>query len=106
MLRPSCSAGHDSALRTKLAVRPPFARRPAAGKVLVAGWVGVISAAWSVISARGRGADGGSTDAYRYAAGYGSITTAIDTATMNAAVMNTGAPDAGAATASISEGVS
>jgi hypothetical protein len=84
----------------------PLIRRPATGKVLVAGWIRVVSAAWSVISPRGRGADGSSTDAYRYAAGYRSITTAIDTATINAAVMNTGATDAGAATASISEGVS
>jgi hypothetical protein len=85
----------------------PLARRPAVGKVLVAGWVRVVSAARSVISARGRRADGSSTDAYRYAAGYRSIsTTAIDAAAMNAAVMNTGATDAGAATASISEGVS
>jgi hypothetical protein len=89
----------------------PPSRRPATGKVLVAGWVRVVSAAWSVISARGRGANCSSTDAYRYAAGYGPITTAIDTATinacaMNAAVMNTGATDPGAATASIGEGVS
>ncbi len=72
----------------------------------------MVSAARRVISACGRGADGSSTDAYRYAAGYGPInTTAIDTATINAAAMNaaviaTGATDAGAATASISEGVS
>ncbi|MEA2886900.1 MAG: hypothetical protein QOD11_1260 [Bradyrhizobium sp.] len=89
----------------------PLARRPATGNVLVAGRVRIVSAARSVISARGRGADGSSTDTYRYAAGYGSITTAIDTATinacaMNAAVMNTDATDAGAATAAISEGVS
>jgi hypothetical protein len=82
------------------------------GKVLVAGWIRIVPAARSVISAGGRGADGSSTDAHRYAAGYGSVnTTAIGTTTINASAMNaaviaTGATDAGAATASISKGVS
>jgi hypothetical protein len=74
----------------------------------------MVPAAWRVISPCGSGADGSSTDAYRYSTGYGCTTvnaaaidaTAINACTMNAAVITTSAMNAAAIAASISEGVS
>jgi len=68
---------------------------------LVAGWIGIVSAARRVISPGGSSADGGSSNAYRHPAAYGC--TAINAGAMDAAVIDSGASNA---TSSICEGVS
>ena len=78
-----------------------------ATKVLVARWVGIVSAAWRVICSCSSSTDGSSTDAYRHSAAYRCTTinaTAIDTSAMDATVINAGATNANAS--SICEGVS
>src|SRR5258705_13972467 len=67
---------------------------------LVARWVGIVSAAWRVItsvSSVGSGTDGSSADAYRHSTAYGCATVntaAIDACVMNASAANTNAPTA------------
>ena len=73
-----------------------------ATKVLVARWVGIVSAAWRVICSCSSRADGSSTDAYRHYTAYGCTT--INATTINATVMNASATNANAS--SICEGVS
>jgi hypothetical protein len=82
------------------AARSPRADR-AQRQVLVARWVGIVSAAWAVGSV-GSSADGSSPDAYRHATTYGSAT--INTGAIGASVMNTNAAYASAPTA-ICEGI-
>ena len=68
-------------------------------QLLVARWVGIVSAAWRVItsvSSVGSGTDG-SADAYRYSTAYGCAavnTTAIRAAVINASAADTNAPSA------------
>jgi len=76
--------------------------------VLVARWIGIVSAAWRVISTGGSSTDGSSTDAYRHSTAYGCTTvdtTAIDTAVIDTAVIATTVMNATATTAKC-EGVS
>ena len=82
------------------AARSPHADR-AQRQVLVARWVGLISAACG--GSVGSSADGSSPDAYRHATTYGCAT--VNTAVMDASVMNANAANAGAPTA-ICEGIS
>jgi len=71
---------------------------------LVAGWVGVVSAAWCSIGAIGSGGgsvDGSGTDTYRHSTAYGC--TAIHAPAMDATMVNASARNA---TSSICGGVS
>ncbi len=70
-------------------------------QMLVAGRVRIISAAWRIVSACGRGSDGGSADAYRDTSTHGCATinaTAIDATVMDANATN-------ADTSAICEGI-
>jgi hypothetical protein len=92
------------------AARSPHADR-AQRQVLVARWVGIVSAVWGAsVSSVGGSADGGGPDAYRHATTYGCATintSAICASAMNASVMNASAANAGAPTATaICEGIS
>jgi hypothetical protein len=69
--------------------------------VLVARWVGIISAAWAVGSV-GSCADGNGPNAHRHATTYGRA--AINTGAIRSSVMNANAADADAPTA-ICEGI-
>jgi hypothetical protein len=95
----------DAAPRTaghQYSHRPVPLRRPGFATVLVARWVGIVSAARPIISCPvGRSADGGSADAYRHTTTYGSA--AVDTGAMDASVI-AGAANASAPTA-ICEGI-
>jgi hypothetical protein len=74
-------------------------------RILIAGWIGIVSAACrsiSSVSSISRGADGSSSNAYRYPTAHGR--TSIDTAAISSTMINTGASDAGARP--VSEGVS
>jgi len=84
-------------------------RRPGSGKVLVARWIGIVSAAWRVISTCGSSADSSRADAYCHSTAYGCSTidtSSIDAPPVHAAVISTSATNTSATTASISEGVS
>ena len=74
--------------------------------VLVARWVGIVSAAWRVICSCGSSTDGGSTDAYRYSTGYGCTTVNATVMVMDTTVMDTTASTATATTATACERVS
>ena len=67
-------------------------------KALVARWVGIVSAAWRVsVSSVGSRADGSSANAYRHSTAYGCATVntaAIDACVMNASAANANAPSA------------
>jgi hypothetical protein len=63
-------------------------------KVLVASWVGIVSAACSSV---GSGADGSSANTYRHATAYGCA--AVNAAAIDACVMNTNTAYASASTA-------
>ena len=67
--------------------------------VLVARWIGIVSAAWCVISTGGSS----TSDTYRHSTTYGCTT--VNATAINAAVMNASATNASAATAKC-EGVS
>jgi hypothetical protein len=69
--------------------------------MLVAGRVGIVTAAWRIVSPGGRGSDCSSADTYRYSATYGRTT--INASAIGATVMDAGATNAG--TSSICEGV-
>jgi hypothetical protein len=71
-------------------------------RILIAGWIGIVSAACRSISSVSRGTDGSSSNAYRYPTAHGR--TSIDTAAISSTMINTGASDAGARP--VSEGVS
>jgi hypothetical protein len=70
---------------------------------LVARWVGIVSAAWRVISSVssvssvGGSSDGSSADAYRHSTAYGCAT--VNTAAVTAAVINASAANSNAPTA-------
>jgi hypothetical protein len=70
--------------------------------ILVAGLVGIVSAAISSVSSGGSCADRGSSDAYRYATAYGCAT--VDATAIDTTVVNTGATSSNAS--SVCEGVS
>jgi hypothetical protein len=64
----------------------------------VAGWIGIISASWrvitSVVGASGSSSHRSSTDSYRHSTAYGSTTvdsTAVNASAVNAAVINASA---------------
>jgi hypothetical protein len=79
-------------------------RAPAGqGQVLVARWVGIVSAAWR-ISSVGSSADGSSANPYRHSTAYGRA--AVNAAAIDASVMNTSAAYANASTAAICERIS
>ena len=88
--------------------RPVFLARPGPATVLVARWVGLVSAARRVViavSSGGSSADRSSADAYRHSTAYGCAT--VNTATVDAAVINASAAHTNAANAStICEGIS
>jgi hypothetical protein len=78
----------------------PHPVRMGSRQFLVARRVGIISAAWGVItsvSSVGSGTDGSSADTYRHSTAYGCAT--VDTAAISAAVINAGAANSNAATA-------
>jgi hypothetical protein len=84
-------------------------RRPSLLTVLVARWVGIVSAAWPIIisvSPVGSSADGGGADAYRHSTTYGCA--AVNTGAIGASVIadaaNAGAANANTPTA-ICEGI-
>jgi hypothetical protein len=73
-----------------------------ATKALLAGWVGIVSAAIRSVSSGGTRADCSSSDAYRHSTAYGGTTvdaTAIDTTVVNANATNANA-------SSVCEGIS
>ena len=70
--------------------------------VLVARWVGIVSATGRIICSGGGCTDGSSANAYRYPTGYGCPT--IDATTVNTAMMDANATNPYAS--SICEGVS
>jgi hypothetical protein len=61
-----------------------------AAQASVAGWVGIISAAWRVIGSCGSSADGSRAEAYRDSTGHGCAinATTIDATTINAAAIS------------------
>jgi phage/plasmid primase-like uncharacterized protein len=84
-------------------------RAPAGqGQVLVARWVGIVSAAWR-ISSVGSSADGSSANTYRHSTTYGRAAVnaaAVNAAAIDASVMNTNAAYASASAAAICERIS
>jgi hypothetical protein len=73
-----------------------------ATKALLAGWVGIVSAAISSVGSGGTSTDCSRSDAYRHSTAYGGTTvdaTAIDTTVVNANATNANA-------SSVCEGVS
>jgi hypothetical protein len=86
-----------------------FLRETGLSTVLVARWVGLVSATRCVViasvSSGGSSADRSSADAYRYSTAYGCAT--VNAATVGAAVINASTAHANAANAStICEGIS
>jgi hypothetical protein len=85
-------------------------RRPGLLTVLVARWIGIVSAVWSIIisvSPVGSGADGGSADAYRHSTTYGCA--AVNTGAIGASAIanaaNANAANASAANANASAAI-
>jgi hypothetical protein len=79
------------------------AARGETSQMLVAGRIGIISAARAV-SSIGGGSNGRSSDTYRHSATYGRTT--IDPGVADATVIDASATNASAATAAICQGVS
>ena len=86
-------------------------RGPGSAPALVAGWIGIVTAAISAVCAVGGGTGRSSSDAYRHPTAYGSTAvnaTTVSATTVCATVVNASVADASATTpaATICEGVS
>src|SRR6478609_9036828 len=76
-----------------LSQRPGPQRRPGSAPVLVvAGWIGIVTAAGSAVCAVGSSTDRSSSDAYGHPTAYGCTTvnaTVVDATVINASTTNT-----------------